>query len=552
MIDSTERGISEVMGTVLIFGFVVILFSIYQGVVVPQQNQAIEFEHNVDAQGSVQDLRNAIRRTASVGADESVSLKLSASYPPRFIAINPGGSAGSVRTESLGSITLRNISADDAGVAKYFGSNTTTLGPFESKRIVFRPVYFQYRQAPATSYENTLVFNQFPGGQNLSITNQAMIDDRDITLVVLAGNLSGSGTDTRTVDTKAISTASSAVAVTNQSGTLNLTITTRLSATEWTDLLENELTSAGGHVEDVRQTGPNQVSILLEGDVTYELKIAKVGVGADTPSAGPKYIVDEEGDGTNVPENATQKLVVEVRDRFNNPVSNVVVNATITRAANPGDSTEDISPANATTGATGRATFIYSAPKSVSEDEGAKIEVEFDGDGTVNETVTFEVKVLNTQTDVLGGSSDPASQAGDASGLIRLEDTFPVSGTEPYDHVVFQVNNTANESVNVTGFSLSYATQSDQSGTVEDGPDAALSLTVGGQSRSFTAVEGQSPVFFENDPVTLAGNKTLSDIEIRLDDTYVLAKNKEALIIEITIYFQGGFSARYSVFMFDA
>lgn len=540
------------MGTVLLFGFVIITFSIYQGIVVPEQNKAIEFEHNVEAQGSVQDLRNAIRRTASVGAEESVSIKFAASYPPRFIAMNPGGSSGSLQTESLGSITIRNISAEEAGVAKYFGSNTTTLGPFESKRIIFRPVYFQYRQAPDTSYENTLVINQFPGGQNLSITNQAMIDDRDINLVVLAGNLSDAGTDTRSVDTKAISTASSAVAVTNQSGTLNLTITTQLSASDWTDLLENEMTSAGGHVQDVRQNGPNQVSILLDGDVTYELKIAKVGVGADTPSAGPKYIVAEEGNGTNVPENATQKLVVEVRDRFNNPISNVTVNATISQPANPDDSKEDISPDNATTGAEGQATFIYSAPENVLEDEEAKIEMKFDGDGTVNETITFNVKVLNTRSDVLGGSSDPASQAGDASGLIRLEDTFPLNASEPYDHVVFQVNNTAKESVNVTGFSLSFATQSDQSGTVEDGPDRALSLTVGGQSTTFTAVEGQSPVFFEDNPITLDGNKTVSDIEIELDDTYVLAKNKEALIVEITLYFQGGFSARYSVFMFNA
>jgi hypothetical protein len=113
-----QRAVSEVVGTVLLFGFLVIAFSVYQGIVIPEQNQTAEFEHNLAVQKSVQELRNAVRRTASLGAEESVTLTLSASYPNRFLAVNPGGSVGVLQTESLGSITLRNATALDPEVAE--------------------------------------------------------------------------------------------------------------------------------------------------------------------------------------------------------------------------------------------------------------------------------------------------------------------------------------------------------------------------------------------------------------------------------------------------
>lgn len=550
------RAVSEVIGAVLIFGLLVTTFTIYQGIIIPEQNRTVEFEHNLAVQGVMQDLRNAIRHTAMAATEESISIQLAASYPQRFIAINPGGSAGNIRSESLGTITVKNVTAADRETADYFGNTTTTLGPFDSKAIVYTPVYYRYRKAPTTSYENTLTVNHFPGGANLTLTQQSMIDGRKITLVAIDGNLSHNGRETETIDTDAISTSSRAIAVKNESGPLNITINTRLSATNWTNILEDELDGAGSDdqfVTEVKKTGPNQVSILLEQGVTYELRLAKVGVGTGATATGPKYIITQRGHNTSVIQNGSRKLMVEVRDRFNNPVSNVTVNATITQRANADDPHEEVAPANDTTGADGQATFLYSAPEKSEGDQTAKVTVEFDGDGTANESAVFEMDVISPDDDTLGGSSDPATQAGDASGLIQLQDTFPpASDSEPYEFVTFQIENTANESVNISGMRVAYATQSDNSGTVEDGPDEVIDIAVGGDSRTVSAIEGQNPVFFEDNPITLAGDDTVSDIELQLDDTYLLSKNKEALIISVTFYFEGGFSAEYAVYMFNA
>ncbi|MDZ7702011.1 MAG: hypothetical protein U5J98_08035 [Halobacteriales archaeon] len=279
---SEDRAASEVIGAVIIFGFLIIAFTIYQGVVIPQQNKAIEFDHNEDAQDAIQELRNAIRQTATTAAEESVSITLGASYPPRVLGINPGASAGSIQTESLPPISIRNVKRYDPETADYFGRTTTTLGSFQTKAVIYRPIYFQYSNSPDTLYENSLAYNQFPGGANLTITNQAVIDDRKITLIAIDGNVSEARQGTVSIDTKALSTASNTVSITNDSGPINITFGTRLTAEDWNETLQGELTANGGHVTDVRQTGPNQVSIILQQGITYDLRLAKVGVGDDT------------------------------------------------------------------------------------------------------------------------------------------------------------------------------------------------------------------------------------------------------------------------------
>ncbi|MDZ7702010.1 MAG: hypothetical protein U5J98_08030 [Halobacteriales archaeon] len=101
--------------------------------------------------------------------------------------------------------------------------------------------------------------------------------------------------------------------------------------------------------------------------------------------------------------------MVEVRDRFNNPVSNVTVEANVTKPANGGATSQMYPRLTATTQADGRATFTYTAPDDVSGAQEADINMTFDGDGTVrNETVTFDVRVLDA--DGSGGSGGAGGQ----------------------------------------------------------------------------------------------------------------------------------------------
>lgn len=385
--SEADRGLANVVGFIVVFSFLIVTFIVYQGVVVPDQNRRIEFDHNRQIQGDMHDLRDGIL-SAARGLDASVSLKLGADYPRRAIARNLGQSGGTIQTDASSPeiVTLENVTSIDNETNDYVG-NDSSFGPFETSAIVYQPTYTRYSNAPSTVYENTLLVNQFRGGDQLAITDQAIVNDREITVILVQGQLSEASGDTKTVDASAVSAAVDPVAVTADNGPLTLTIPTRLSTATWAELLDDEQ-----HVQAVKDAGDGRVTIVLEEGITYDLRLASVNVGSGGTTEGPQYITDIAGDGTSIPEGGTRQLVVEVRDRYNNPVSNVTVEAAVTSPAASGDG---VSPASANTDSRGRAAFSYEAPADIDQTRSATVTVFFESMTESQQNVTFEIDVLD-------------------------------------------------------------------------------------------------------------------------------------------------------------
>lgn len=408
----SDRGVSEVIGFILIFAMLVTAFTVYQGIVVPDQNRQVEFQHNRDVQGQLQDLRNAIVTTGSTGTGQAVSVTLGATYPDRTVATNLGVSAGAISTGNTGSVGIQidNVRALNAETRDYIDSSANgPLGPFESASIQYTPVYSFYSNAPDTIYENTVAYNRYDDA-NLALTDQVMIDGRRITLVSVNGSLSEAEQGTVSITTEGISTSSNRIAVQNTTGDrMKITIPTRLSVEEWESILAEEM-GAGGYVYDVYDVaGGDAVTISMDSGVTYELRLAKVGVGDATTEEDARYIADVEGDDTSVTEDGTQKFVVQVRDRFNNPVSDETV--TVSSPA-----LGSVSPTTATTDSDGRVSIVYTAPADVDGAQDVDVDVSFDGDGTDYETVTFDVRVLDSDgSGGGGGGGGPSNYAVDWS-----------------------------------------------------------------------------------------------------------------------------------------
>lgn len=149
------------LGFILIFGFLVITFTVYQGIVVPDQNRAVEFRHNQQVHNQLQDLRNAILTDATTGTSQTVSITLGATYPTRSLAQNLGISAGAISTVEYGTsnqIHIANASAasQQGGVVEYWNGSPKS---FSTTAIAYRPVYSFYTDAPTTYYEHSLVRN---------------------------------------------------------------------------------------------------------------------------------------------------------------------------------------------------------------------------------------------------------------------------------------------------------------------------------------------------------------------------------------------------------
>jgi hypothetical protein len=167
--------------------------------------------------------------------------------------------------------------------------------------------------------------------------NQTLIDGWDIALVTLDGSLSETGSDAASVDTRPISVSDTVVPIRSAAGeNLTLTLPTTLSESRWNDLLADAEFVTG--ISYTEGTPYNETTIRLEGDETYRLRMAKIGVGSGAPSTSAAYLTTVPGSTGPVAENGSRELHLEVRDQYNNPIQGETVNLTIMKPSTGSDS----------------------------------------------------------------------------------------------------------------------------------------------------------------------------------------------------------------------
>lgn len=389
-----ERSQSVIIGSLLLFGFVIIALSSYQAFVIPQENEQVEFDHNQEVQSQMQDLRSSLIRTGGIGTQQSTSVDLGTTYPSRTILLNPAPPIGTLQTVDDQSVVVRNASASGETGDYWNGTNQT----FATNPIQYRPGYNVYDNAPRSNIEHSIFYNRFDDGTVITKSSQPLISGRSLSFVLVDGNYSQSESGSVSVDTEPVSTSANRVPVTADSGPVTIQFETQLNNETWTELLKNEYVSNGGHIQDQSFTEgtPNTLTLKLESGVTYNLRVAKVGVGSDVSAPSTAYITEIQGDNATIPDGGEQKLVAEVRDEFDNPVSGNETCATIAGGQNLGD----IKQIQTTSDEKGRVSVLFEADDGVSGD--AEIEVGYVCNGNIPDTsvpaeyVTFEVSVYNT------------------------------------------------------------------------------------------------------------------------------------------------------------
>ncbi|MFC7076431.1 hypothetical protein [Haloarcula halophila] len=361
-----ERAQSVQVGAVLLFGILIIAFSTYQAFVVPDQNREVEFNHNQEVQQQLQDLRNSIVSVPGTSSTEAVSVQLGTRYPSRLLALNPGPSSGTLRTDGTETDDI-NVTIDNASATGETGDYWTGTQPrrYNTGTVVYSPNYNLY-DAPDTFYENSVAFNQFRTG-NITLSEQTVVNGRSISLVALNGTLSRSSSGSTTVDVRPVSHSERTITVTNDSATTNVSVSflTRIPESTWeTELLAAEIDSTPDngdddrYVADVSSTdGPGpyrQLTITFERGVDYRLQLAKAGVGAGATDTSAAYLTNVSGDGAQLTRGESTELVLEVRDSYNNPVQGTTVSASV-RGTNNGV----IEPVQPVSDTDGRVRFRY-------------------------------------------------------------------------------------------------------------------------------------------------------------------------------------------------
>ncbi len=200
-------------------------------------------------------------------------------------------------------------------------------------------------------------------------------------------------------------------------GPVGIRLPTRLDEETWTDLLADEFGSEGGHVYDNVTVSPGDpydtVTISPEGNASHDLRLGRVRVGEGTGQPGPHHITVDSPARASVPVGPPERVTVGVRDRYNNPVSGVTVNASIVNG--PGTV-----PVTATTDEDGHATF----PHITAVPETATVNATFGSAPGGLETATVTVEAVASGGGV-GDATGPLVTDVDTSATATSGQTSP-------------------------------------------------------------------------------------------------------------------------------
>lgn len=302
----TERGQVAQVGFVLFFATLVILFSIYQALIIPQENKQIEFRHYERVSEDLQQLRNAIVAVGETNDPQTIRLELGATYPDRLFFVDEPAPAGTLRAETIGTGAI-SINGFNTSALCGIGDETTT------KALSYSPNYNHLTTADSLTYENTVLYRQTDDGELLIDGGQAIVREKTINLVPLVTNLSTSRSSATEFTFRGAKSGTTTV-----TKSLTLTIPTRLSVDAWEN--RSELLADEPQVSDIsrNQSQPNAIDVKLK-PATYDLRCTAVSEGR-TPNVN--IGLEEDRDEINPAGAGDIRLEEELRGQ--NQDSNVI------------------------------------------------------------------------------------------------------------------------------------------------------------------------------------------------------------------------------------
>lgn len=317
--DSDERGVSEVIGAILVFGLLVVLLGIIQTQAIPAANQQVEFNHNQEVQSDLVSFNEATSDVASEGEPRSVKIQMGTSYPTRLFFLNPPQPGGEIRMAGDESVSIYNVNATDKNTRKYIDGSMEDLS---TRRLEYDPTYNEYRSAPVTVLEYGAVYRDFEDTTIIDDESE-LVRGNTISLTLLNGNLSRGQSTALSLEAQATSAPARTVQIEadETADDIKLNIPSNLGVSEWREMVGGE-----EYVEGVGRNG-SMIEIRLDSSQSYNLRVPQIGVGSSVPQPNATYTTRSSSRRLQI--GRANTLPVEVRDRYNNPVSGESVNLSV-------------------------------------------------------------------------------------------------------------------------------------------------------------------------------------------------------------------------------
>lgn len=387
---SDERSISELLGAILVFSLILLLLVLAQVTLVPTLNAQVEYEHSLRSSDDLGDLQASGTRVASSGSAEGTNVELGVTYPNRPLLINPGPVQGVIETtdpEPQGVVLQNVVTPENAETNDYWADGPAGVGVYETRILTYHAQYNEHRGGGRTYVEGgTVAFTRFESADVVRSSSANLVDGRRISLVVFGGDYQRITDGSTMVPLTPISAPSQTVSITDDGNPISITIKTFLSEAKWRDRLALEphvIQSQITYTDSGYPNTPNELTVVLEPGITYELRMAKVGIGTGTVRTDAAYLTREAGSPSVVPPDGGQ-IAVDVRDAFNNPVSGTEV-------------TFEIVPGTAVNG---------TATLSNGTTTGQTVTVRSDGSGRATATLSGDAERATIEATILSGTPE--------------------------------------------------------------------------------------------------------------------------------------------------
>lgn len=455
-----ERGVSEVVGAILVFALVVALLGIIQSQAVPNQNQEVEVQHSIDVQGDMVKYHQIASQVATSGNEQSVAIETGTGYPARLLFFNPPRVQGTLETSNPEPANISNITSPEPEVNDYINDTAGGQLSLDSRTMQYRGNYNEYQNPPIIKYEYGILFNEY---DNASIVANpgTLIDGTDINLLFLAGNYSKTSSTSQSVGVQPVSAPARTIPIEHDGSTdpLRIELQSELPEEQW----EEAYDPSTSNVDDIYKPNQDTVYIELDDSKTYDLRMSRIALEKDVQKPEGYYVVPA-GDGTtSVSEGETTNVKFEVRDEYNNPVSGVEV-----AVEDPGGT-----QATPTTNSDGKVTVPITPASSGTQNATANIKGQSNVIGC-NPSSNAERCRANFTLQVTDLSINPGSG-------VKLEDTFvyqePEIDRDINDQEISALNgstNIVNVTMNATGNNRNIdAIRMNLYSTDQDGPVTA-------------------------------------------------------------------------------
>jgi len=277
-----NRAVSAVIGFILVFGILILLLTVYQAQIVPQQNAQTEFEHFEDNKNEMIELRNAISTAGQADVSQFPSVTLGTSYQTRLLTINPAPPVGTLQTSESYNITI---------------ANETHQTNVSSKFLVYEPGYNEL-QIGSTTYEHSVLYlDERDRENNVSIVeDQNLVKDGKVRITALQNSFQQQGTNRITLELYPQDELSDGDGDFPDGDDLNVTIPTQLDADEyWDDELADKSVYDGVDI-DARDEGVHTLNLSVDED---NLKVNSVGIQLEPEEDPAKNTDPQERDNDN-------------------------------------------------------------------------------------------------------------------------------------------------------------------------------------------------------------------------------------------------------------